>query len=547
MKAPAFAAALSLVATGCLLILPLDRTSDSVTPTSTTTSAAAGAGGTSGTDGGAGTGGSGPMGECSPACGQADLPSVCRSGACVPLATPECIVVHGNWRDPNALVVGAYTVLPLTDPEGSTSVWDYELGIDELNDKGGLPDASGVQHPLVIVVCTNDASAPGTDTLAKSLNHLVDDLDVPAIVADLAPANLARAFKTTSDKGKSVFFLSPGAATKELRAIETEGLLWHMTGSPKDLGPAYASLVRRLEQLIRKDPNPLRVAVVKTGDTTDPVADTLGELHDAVVPLLVFNNQNRAANEAAGNYKEFVVDAAHPPETVSPDIVTFEPHIVISMIGSRFTDSGAGSNPLGVASAIEQTLGPTRFRPYYVLNPVNAGRIESVKEMLKGFFQLFPDIYERFLGINIAGAEDQRLYHEYLDRLRARFPKALPETENFYDPIYYLAYSMYIAGVGHHLDGSQIRSGMLNLLFGQQFDVGPDPIPSIFDALRAKGSSIQLQGTMGLPFFESGARKGKGALYCFADQSTEHMQEQVYDADQQSWSGMFGCYGGFPP
>jgi hypothetical protein len=321
-----------------------------------------------------------------------------------------------------------------------------------------------------------------------------------------------------------------------------------MTGSPLDLGPAYQSLVTRLETFIRKTAAPaaLRVAVVTTSDASDPTAATLGELFEVVKPRLQFNGKSQSDNETAKNYKEFTVDAAHSPESVAVDIVNFEPHIVISMIGSLFTDPGGSASPsTGVAAAIEQALGPTRFRPNYLLNPINADQLDAVSALLVGFSQVFGDIYKRFLGINVAGADDTRLYVEYFDRLHNRFPRAIPHTENFYDPLYYVAYSMYIAGVEQHLSGVQIRSGMARLLLGKIFDVGPGPIGDVFTELRNRQNSIELRGTMGLPVFDSGSRKGRGALYCFFNPQSYHLQEQVYDEGTQTWLGTFGCFDGF--
>ena len=540
MKFAGLVAAVALVASGCLLILPIDRPGTSDSPSSTMGSAGAAG---SGTGMGGGGGGTGSDAGCLPECLGPDVASICREGQCVQLTTPECIVVRGNWRDPNAVFLGGYALLPREDPEGSTTVWDYELAVDELNSKGGLPDVNGTLHPLVIVICTNDASAPGVDTLPKSLSHLVDEVGVPAIVADLEPQNLIRAFQMTVAKSKQVFFLSPGAATNELVALKDDDLVWHMTGSVRDLAPAYQSLVSRLEKLIKKDATPLKVAVVKTNDPGEPFGGTLRELIEVVRPRLQFNSRDLAANQSAGYYQEFDVDAGQTPQDVSAKIVAYEPHVVISMLGPRFTNSGAMmGQATGVAASIEQTLGPNRVRPYYILNPINAASLGAVSELLKGFLQVFPTMHERFLGLNVAGADDTRLYHAYLDRLRSAFPRARDQTENFYDPIYYLAYSMYVAGVEQRLDGTHIRGGMAHLLLGKVFDVGPIPIPDVFGELRNRPSTIQLVGTMGPPFFESGARKGRGALYCFQGTDVAHLQEQVYDPGTNTWSGTFSCY-----
>ena len=50
----------------------------------------------------------------------------------------------------------------------------------------------------------------------------------------------------------------------------------------------------------------------------------------------------------------------------------------------------------------------------------------------------------------MATADDPTLYYEYLDRLRSptAHPSARERTENYYDPVYYLAYALYRAGAG---------------------------------------------------------------------------------------------------
>jgi hypothetical protein len=302
-------------------------------------------------------------------------------------------------------------------------------------------------------------------------------------------------------------------------------------------------LLRIEQKILQTRTAPLRVAVVTVNDPSDRSAGLLGELLAALRPMLRFNGMLGPANEANGNYREFTIDATHSEQAVGMDVVSYEPHIVLPMVGSQFTNLARG-----VALTIEQYLGPNRVRPFYVLNPVNASALGDVSAILSGVGQVDPTTYQRFLGINVAGADDPQLYHEYLDRLHAKFTNAIPETENYYDPIYYVAYSMYAAGVDNALDGDMIRSGMARLLFGKVFDVGPDPIPSIFQELRSSQTSIQLRGTMGLPLFhvDSGARVGRGALYCFADPDIWHMQEQVFDPTTSMWTGMFTCYPDFP-
>jgi hypothetical protein len=479
-------------------------------------------------------------------------PGFCRSSdhTCVRLKSRECPLAYGKTRDPNALVFGAYALLPELAPESSTSVSDYVLAVDELNGAGALPDGHELTHPLVVVVCNKDSLLGPTeaDSLDRSVDHLVDELEVPAIVADLVPAALTRAFNRVNSKGKKVFWLSPGPSTKAIIDLPDEGLVWSMLGSASDLAPAYQVLLERIEQRVKQPAADggvatLRVAIVRAGDENEPAPELLGDLYVAITSTIKFNNQDVTANRMAGNYREFAIDdKTYPPRLASNDILTFEPHVIISLLGPRFTNYNAGSRmDNGVAASVELGLGPT-FRPYYILNPINFAVRDDVGLMLLNFTSLHPDAYRRFLGINVARAEDRTLYTEYMDRLKRAFPSADPETENWYDTIYYLAYATYNAGADHRLNGAEIAAGMLRILSGPRYNVGPFDIGPIFQALGDHQSSIQLNGTLGPPSFNTttGARIGRGALFCFDNLLFAHPQVEVYDGT--TLAGNFDCY-----
>jgi hypothetical protein len=550
-------AALALAVSGCLLILPIERVSDSNGASTTT---AGGAGGTSDSGGGAGDASAPDAGDIdggctsNAACSTNDRPAMCRARdrKCVDLISNECLVAHGDWRNPNAVHIGAYTHFPQVEVENWPILWNYEFAVDELNSSmaGGLPDNQMVAHPLVVVVCASDPPGAGMDPFAKSLPHLVDEIEVPVIVADLAPDALMAAFKKTRDAGKSVFFLGTGPSNNALADpdLHDNDLLWHMGGLARDFAPAYQSLVKRVEQRIKANSAimTIKVGVVTTTDPVDPATGVLGELLEAVKPMLQYNDQGQLANETAGNYREFVVDANHTPRMVAQDIVSWRPHILISMLGSRYTDSS--STAPGVALMVEQTWGPPPpARPYHILNPVNYGATAAVTTVVSGIGMTYPTTYERFVGVGIAGAEDPTPYDAYRMRMQDKFPQAPEHLENYYDPIYYVAYAMYLAGVEKHVEGPQIASGMLRLLAGKRFDVGAPDIPAVLEELRDRQRSIQLRGTMGLPVFhvENGARFSKGALLCF-DKDAKPRLEPVYDPATGTWSAPFPCYAGFP-
>jgi hypothetical protein len=491
----------------------------------------------------------------------------------VPLRTDECILVRGKWDDPNAFIFGAYATEPMTAPEASQAIYNYELALNEFNAVGGLPDGLGMgtKHPLVAVICNNDPkqAALVTDFYGKSLHHLVDDLGVSAIVADLSPDQLKTAFQTTVNEGKSVFFLNPGAANNDLLNLADNGLVWSMLGPPKDLADGYVDLVHRIEKYIRARSDagttPLRVAVVRSDDASEVDHQLLTELYGAVLPKLSFNADS-AINQSGGNYREFPIntDAGTPtPSDVADAINDYAPHIVISMTGTDFTSIQSPSKPEGVAHRMVTFVkgGADRMPwvqheyPFFVFSPINAAATSDFSALLLSSTALdYRVIYQRFLGINVAGAEDRDVLAEYQKRLRFYQPLATDGFENYYDAIYYLAYAAYAAGVVS-IDGSRISAGMSSLNSGVPLKVGPmevtidggmnQLIAQVFNELKTHGS-VQLIGASGSGFdVTHGVRIDKAGLYCFqyntGSTPISHQPAEIFDAFLQKWTVLASC------
>jgi hypothetical protein len=220
------------------------------------------------------------------------------------------------------------------------------------------------------------------------------------------------------------------------------------------------------------------------------------------------------------------------------------------MTGPAFTRFDTFALHDGVADTIE-SRSVDRTYPFFILSPVNASAWADVATTIKSIAQRYPDVHRRFLGIDVATADDPTLYYQYLERLRGSTDHATARerTENYYDSIYYLSYAIYRAGVDRAIGGKNVLAGMNATLTGKHYDVGPVPIPSVFEALQpAQPSvSIELVGTMGEPNFDqlTGTRVNRAALYCFPPppSSGVHQQVQVYAGG--SWSGSFDCFSGF--
>ncbi|HEY1536305.1 MAG TPA: hypothetical protein VGF76_19935, partial [Polyangiaceae bacterium] len=447
--------------------------------------------------------------------------------------------------DPNAIFFGAFATLNAAVPENNAIVWAHRLALDELSGdaNGGLPGGpNGKRRPLVMVVCNNDSP----DTVDAGLKHLADELQVPAVLATLKPGDLRRGFEAHTDR--NIFYLSPTGATRAVVGEDDNGLIWNMLGQPSDLAPTYAKLLTLAEAYVKVQRSltaPLRVALVTTNEAFD------SELASFVEPVLTFNGQSTSQNADAGTYAGFTVDTSDPqPEAWAQEIIKFHPDIVISAASETFSEKG------GLLETLESDwneIDLTAPRPFYILSPYNAGDLSNVlvlmNSLIKGGVDAQPN--RRVVGVGIAGPTDLTLQNQFATRLRTEFPDADPDSGNYYDASYFLAYAMYAAGAAP-LTGSAIAAAMPRLVNGKVVDVGPANISAAYQALLKPDSTIELDGTIGPPDFDlkTGVRQDQGSVLCFKLTSgVLSLETDVlrYDTELGKFQGTFPCFDGFYP
>ena len=466
---------------------------------------------------------------------------------CTNLKTSECPLAYGEASNANALYIGAFAPLDPSRLQRNSVVWAHRLALEEISpDKvGGIPGGpGGARRPLVMIVCNSD-----TASVAKGLTHLADDVEVPAVLATLKPEDLQTGFE--AHRARNIFYLSPVGTTSAFLSDRSDHLIWHMLGQPRDLAPVYQGLLNRAEAYARAyrgvGTRKLRVALVTSKDAFDT------DLANFVVQEIRFNGMSAAENRSAGNYVGFTVD---PSATgFGLDVVNFRPDIVISTAGRPFTKPG------GVLETIETYWQDTHTadaglvdRPFYILSPINAGDLNGVQQLIDGLMTGGADkiAFQRFIGVSGASAEDKTLQNEYANRLRTKFQDANPDTGNYYDAFYFLAYAMYGAGTNTPLTGSDIASGMQRLLGGPAYNVGPTIVSKVFQALDAN-ATIELDGTLGPPNFDptTDARIDDGSVFCFENtpQTGLTLRTEVlrYHHDTRVFTGSFPCFPDFYP
>lgn len=554
MKTKPWAALLGamLSATGCLLVTPLDDLPAAGGAQSKGGSGGTDEGGTSTGGGGeagerpsGGSGGALPNGRCETnaqcIAANADEPARCRPSdhQCVSLRHDNCPIVVGDAADPNAVYFGAFAPLDGLNPEENSIVWAHQLALDELSgdSMGGLPDGPrGQRRPLVMVMCNN------LDELVESsLEHLIEAVQVPAVVATLKPGDLRRAYEEYA--ARDVFYLSPVSVTKSIAAGDDEGRIWNLLGQPSDFAPTYGALMQRAEAFLREDrqlgDTPIKVALVATRDAFD------SELRDAVSAVLRFNGgQSAALNQVDDLFRSITLDPEAPDfENQARELAEFAPDVVISTANELFLANGGLQDRLETEWGV---LAGGKARPFYILSPYDAGNLNRLRERISGVISEDPNGGEdnqRYVGVTIAPAPDITLQRAYEVRLRSLFKDAILDTANYYDATYYLAYAMYAAEEPDGLTGAGIASGMQRLLAGKDsFDIGPGAIGDIFAALRKSGSLVHLNGTLGPPEIDAsrGVRPVDGGVFCFSrsgDSARLVPNAARYDSEQKMLVG----------
>jgi hypothetical protein len=504
-------------------------------------------GGQNGSGGGGGEGGAPAECTSNEQCFDKSLgsPALCRAGKCVELLKGvDCPLVIGagadneNLLEADPIVIGAYSLVNPISPRQSVPTLNYELAIQEFNERtlGGLPGGEGGKlRPIVAVVCA------GTDSpdLEASATHLIDSLHVPAVLASIYSQDLLKTF-LAHGKPNGVFFVSPLSSDSTLETANDDGLLWQMLGSASDVAPILEPLSSKVEKHVRAthgldEAESVRVALI---EAKDPF---LSDLADFAYESVQWNGKSAKANESAGQFLRIRVDSANVVE--KPDVSDafaalseFKPHIVLAL---------ASGEVVGLLTTLEANWPVASPPPFYVFSPDLFGRKD-----LTQFVETFAA--GRSLGFNYAAAEDTRIYDSYFSRLTSEYSVDFPLEggENFYDATYFLLYSLAAAHQSGELTGRRAAQGMRRLITGtKSFDVGPKEVGSVLNYLsQGEEATFSLMGTMGPPDFhvDTGARRMDPSIYCVDPGGVYIQNAALYDRDSNSLVGTPSCVEGFP-
>lgn len=393
--------------------------------------------------------------------GNSGRASVCKraGSACVDWQIDGCPTITGNWRDPNAIVVGSLLPLHLKLKIGSIeSPYSKRLlrGIDLASEEidTGAPQGFFVggtpARPIAVLHC----DSLGDRTRARAMfTHLTDVVGASAVIVGW-DEDLSNVIDLATAKQTAV------VCSDCLAPIPPEAHVWRILPPLSGDAALVASRVLELETQIKaQTPGDIRVAVLVDGAP--------GQKHflDELAKVLVFNGAGIQANGAA----RYLPIRTPDPRTDFVDydatasaIATFAPHIVVAAMASDF--------PTYHLSRIESALAASAPRPHYVLTQISydAAPFQQV-------------LVDDALRARISGTHpfltDARLQNlgRYESSYRASYKEAANGNSSGYEAFYAIALAIASRTGQPVLDGPTISAGFPNLVSGPTFDLGPGP------------------------------------------------------------------------
>jgi hypothetical protein len=500
--------------------------------------------------GGGATGGSGGMsaGGCASTAECQKIPenfgnTVCIEGQCVPLTNgTTCPVVMP--RDPSVLaevlarpaepiILGAFVSLGVTQ-ESSLSI-NIDLAVSEFNEASdGVQSADG-PRAFIAVAC----DTPFEDThpiLEEAMDHLVDSLKVPGIVALLLYEDLSYAFEYKRNVAEPPFWMSSFESDSVLIARPDGGLMWHIMPTGEEVAlPVKPTLTRVLDSLALDEP--ARVALITdTGNRAcnDMTTTVLDETNGRGI---VFNGKTALANgdQAFRSYTARETDTRGDLEDVVEDLLDFRPHVILVNTTDLFYSQ--------IFEPLEEVwLARTenQRRPFYLVAPHHFGS--------EGLFGKINSVRSRIAGVNTS-IGNPLLVRDYFRRLGDAYPElAAPGYENFYDAPYYVMYAAAdrVDNVPR-LRGADLVDGMRNLidLDAPAHEVGNEGVPATLQDLGR--GPIRLDGLLGAPNWnpDTGGRTTPGSVWCVDGSS--NLVSDAYKYDEASGDIVLGVDGDNQP
>jgi hypothetical protein len=491
-------------------------------------------------------------------------PAMCVQGKCqtissdslclpqlLPLGLKDGKTGNDLLRNDNAIVVGALVEVPAAAVLQQPSTRAYNIALKEIDETGGPtigPDGS--PRPVVMAVCRAE-----TALVDKSVDHLVKDLAVPAVVPLFDSTSILE--KITRLAAAGVFAVNPNPPTLDLKySSAVRGMAWHLLGTDEDLALTYRPVIAKVEEYVRvrrslDSSTKVKIALISTnypGDTS--IANTLREGPSSPIgsdagprdPKGAITFNGNESPTTSSNFLEVLPRLSQTNTDITQDVVNqlvttitnFGPDIIIAVTGTGLAK---------IVEPIDKALDPKR--PVWVLSTGNA-HVPEVLTYLDndetiGTPESHVEKRARFLGVQYAGSNDPQRA-AWLRRMELEYGRDAganndySASENFYDAIYWIAYGFQAASPPQPpITGASLKIGIGRLLSGTEVYPGdPDVVRKNFHQInveRANSGTLRYVGALGPRDIDpiSGTIFGTGALYCYDEDSVSRRTTVKYD------------------
>lgn len=433
-------------------------------------------------------------------------PALCVQKRCVRINTdlclPDILPDPALLRSKNLLLLAGF--IPRQSlPKDEPAALAFDLALQEFNAVGGIK--TDPRRDVAMVLCANDKGLAD-----QSIDHVVHELQVPAVIAGFASADLSRLFRDVTSKA-GVFLLNPSVAPNDLRYDLTgKDFFWSLLGSTDDVALAYRPLVAQMSAFVQRERG-------KDGGATDAGGDDAGdaEANDTGAPeggadagadatadggrpkvkLKVALLQTETSSDVgAASVARFgaLVDGGSKPDVnyaiqvndLAPDddkehfrvisfkgadiepsdsysgvtaaLVQFEPDIVIALTQQEAdiiipaVDRDLEAKGLSLPIWL---LGQRNARGTGLLNYLTDATTLPMEGESTAAARL-PKRLKRFVGVQFAGALDPSERDAWLARMNDVWKpdsgKILVDysaAENFYDAVYWVGYAFYAGNI----------------------------------------------------------------------------------------------------
>lgn len=410
-----------------------------------------------------------------------NVAAICKKpvGRCVPLLSPDCRNITGDYKDDRSILIGS--MFSVTGAQAVTNLPRQQsaaLAVEEINKAGGVPrgTTSADARPLLLVSCDESVD------LLRAGKHLVEELGVHAIVGPNTSQDvLDLSNKLTIDAG--VLTMTPSGLASSIADLLDNNLTWQMAPNDVQRGPIMIQQINALETSLKeqREVEQVRLAVVFRNDALG--VGTRVSLNSLVLngkPLI--DPVNLGTNVRIDPYDYTQVDQ----HGLIEQYVQFLPDIVVL--------AGTADIVPNVMLPIEQNWPAGKPRPTYLtIDPVKSAELLNAAASNE-------DLRQRIRGTGTTpSARSRATYDAFRVSYELRYPGNPANGSGLgpsYDTVYALAFAM-AATRDLPLTGQNLVQGLARLSGGStDIEVQSTQLLAGFQRLAA-GQSINAIGTFG--------------------------------------------------